>query len=400
MAKRKSILILPVLKDGGGFLSKRWYVEYSYRDPRTDQLKRFRHYITGETAEERYSTAENIIDELRTKLMNGWSPFSIPKIVYEDEIIYANAAKTYGKLKEEVVSIKSHLSQFLAYKKAEVNTKSYVTYRSKLRNFYMYLEKENLTEVDISKITNKIIIEFMMFQAERNDLSVLTMKKYSQILYSFFAYLYEARLIAQNPVYNIPRLGKVVDKAPSAIPDEARKELSEIIKSEDPQLHLACIFIYYTAIRPGQELRLLKIKHININSRTVTIPATTSKKDRHETVDLPMQLVNTLKQYNLKLYNQEFYLFGKYGRPGDTPLGINTLSNRFNKIRDKYGYSSDYKFYSWKHTGAQALKDANVSPYVIQRHLRHKSFETTERYLRKRLGQNNKKIIEEFPDID
>lgn len=44
MAKQKSIVILPQLKDCGGDLSKTWFVEYSCRNPQTEEMKRFRVY--------------------------------------------------------------------------------------------------------------------------------------------------------------------------------------------------------------------------------------------------------------------------------------------------------------------------------------------------------------------
>ena len=36
--KRKKIVILPKLNDAGGNLSKKWFVYYSIRDPRTDKM--------------------------------------------------------------------------------------------------------------------------------------------------------------------------------------------------------------------------------------------------------------------------------------------------------------------------------------------------------------------------
>lgn len=40
--KRKKLVILPKLNDAGGDLSKKWFVYYSVRDPRTDKMERFK----------------------------------------------------------------------------------------------------------------------------------------------------------------------------------------------------------------------------------------------------------------------------------------------------------------------------------------------------------------------
>ena len=43
--KRKKIVILPKLNDAGGNLSKKWFVYYSVRDPRTDKMERFKDHV-------------------------------------------------------------------------------------------------------------------------------------------------------------------------------------------------------------------------------------------------------------------------------------------------------------------------------------------------------------------
>ena len=47
--KRKKIVILPKLNDAGGNLSKKWFVYYSVRDPRTDKMERFKDHAVSYT---------------------------------------------------------------------------------------------------------------------------------------------------------------------------------------------------------------------------------------------------------------------------------------------------------------------------------------------------------------
>ena len=78
MARKRSLIILPKLKNCGGDLSKKWYVEYSCRDPQTNEMKRFRHYdgfAELETVQEREAYAEKIISEIKLKLEKGEDPF-------------------------------------------------------------------------------------------------------------------------------------------------------------------------------------------------------------------------------------------------------------------------------------------------------------------------------------
>ncbi|KAA6316849.1 Tyrosine recombinase XerC [termite gut metagenome] len=157
--------------------------------------------------------------------------------------------------------------------------------------------------------------------------------------------------------------------------------------------------MYYSAIRPGEEIRLLKAGDIIFKSKKIIVKSTTAKSNRTDAIDMPSQLYEELIYQRMDICDPDLYVFGKWGRPGNKPTGKNTLRNRFNRIRDSLNLSKSYKFYSWKHSGAEALADKGASTWEIQAHLRHRSIETTERYARKRLGNRNEKIKNNFPDI-
>lgn len=392
-------MILPVLRDQAGSMQKKWYVEYSYRNPHTDEMQRFRTYITSFSAKERYSEAKKIIKDITDKLESGWNPCTETKVVYEDQLAYRSLARKYGSVKSEIESMSYLISEFLKSKQLEVNDKTYMTYQSRLRIFYNYLVYIKKERIAIGSIDQEFVIEFLKYICSRDNLAHRTILKYQQILFSLFEFYRKKKYFLLNPVVDIPRIGRTVDMAAAGMNTDDRRELIDIIEKEDEQLYLACLFLYYCAIRPGQELRLLKVKDINFDYCLITIDASNAKNRQRETVSMPVQFRDLLREYRIDLCHKELYVFGKSGRPGIEPLGKNTLRNRFNRIRDYHGYSKDYKLYSWKHTGAQALKDADASPYEIQRHLRHKSFETTERYLRKRMGEMSDKIKKDFPDI-
>ena len=170
------------------------------------------------------------------------------------------------------------------------------------------------------------------------------------------------------------------------------------LKKNDPQLYLACLFQYYCATRPGNELRLLKIKQINFHSGLITIKSTEAKNNKSRVIQLADTFRNILLEYGINNFNKEFYIFSKMGIPGLEPLGKNNMRNRFNRYRDALGLSKDYKYYSWKHSGAGSLDDINVPLREIQLHLGHSSAEYTAIYLKKRRGVKNDKIKYEFPD--
>lgn len=400
MARRKKIVILPLAKK---YTDGRWYVEYSVRNPHTDLMVRFRvfeGFSNCKDDQEKCVYADKLVKEYTDKLRNGWTPFVGESVIYEDEIMYKNAVRIYGKMKSETITVNTYLSEFVSLKKLEVAKKTCESYVSKLRLFSLWLKSKSKIDLHIAKIDNDIIVDFLRGIAIKNNLSRVTMDKYQQILYTFFEFLRKKKkVISENPVTNIPRVGVLKDEAPAGIPESYRKVLKDIIEKEDPQLWLCCAIQYYAAIRPGDEMRFLKVGDINFVSKTIKIHNVYAKNNRTETIDAPDNLFKIFIAFQIHKYPSSDYVFGKEGIPSENHLGKNSLRIRFNKFREQLRLPIDIKLYSWKHSGAQELSDAGVNTYEISKHLRHKSIVTTEHYTRKRLGQRSSRIKHDFPTI-
>lgn len=403
MGRKQTAVVLPHLVDSDGDLTKDWYVEYSMRNPYTGQMKRFREYAGFKklkTAEERYALAENVVNGLISRLKSGWTPFERTKTTYEDNITMETITKRWGAMKEGVVNIRVHLSEFLGVKKASVSKRSYQTYQSKLRIFCEWAEHNGLDQIHVGYITQEHIQEFLKTLVEEKDLSRLSIEKYTQILHSFFDYLIKRKkLMKENPATNMPRLGKVVDKAAKPIPDKERSLLLAAMRKYDRQLWIVCQVEYYCAIRPA-ELRLLKVRDIDFDNGVIRVPNTISKNRLSEVVTMPQQLVRLLLNEGYGKVNADYYLFSASGKPGERCLGKNSFRNRFNILRNKLRLSAEYKLYSFKHTGGVKLVNAGIDTWELQRHFRHKSIETTERYIRRNFAVKSDKLKNEFPDID
>ena len=402
MARKREILVLPTLNDCGGDLTKEWYVEYAVRNPYTDEMKRFRHYKGFKklkTAEERYALGEQIVTDLKERIRTGDIPFMEKKRSYQDELIYAAAAKRWGAERESMICIRTHLSEFLEVKKTEVIAHSFQTYRSKLRIFNEWCELEGLDRKHISFVSQQHICDFLRHLVEVNHISRRTVDKYKQILHGFFDYIIKVKqIVLENPVHNIPRMGEVRDEAPHPIPSRERKMLIAYMRKHDPQLMLVCLMEYYCAIRPN-ELRLLKIRDIDMEHQFIRVPKDISKNRMTESVNIPRQLLKLLQEMELEQYSQDYYLLSQGGNPGPTSLGKNSLRFRFDRIRNQLGISPVYKLYSFKHTGGVELVNAGVDTWELQRHFRHKSIDTTERYIRRNFAVQAKNLKDEFPDI-
>lgn len=406
MARRKAVLILPVLNDRNKDLTKQWYVEFSYRSPLNDKLIRVRYSKNlnivlnseAETIKQRYINANSYIKEISKKLKAGWLPSDDDQRIYNDEIAYSNVAKIFGRRYKAKNNIRVASSQFLIWKKPQVKAKTYSSYVSKMRQFTFWCEKNKFGDVDIPYIDNDIVKRFFVSLTEKN-LDKVTVEKYRQNLFNLFEYLKNEKKIKENPVYNVLIPKKKVDNAARPLLRGDMTKLLAVIKKNDPQLYLACLFQYFTALRPGAELRLLKIKDIDFDNSSITVNEVNAKRTRHETVDMPIQLNELcIKTYLLRTFNKEFYVFGRFKTPGDKPVGKNTLRNRFNSFRDALNLPKHYKFYSMKHTGAGRLLESGASIVEVQRHLRHLSIEDTQHYIVRHFGERNEKVINHFPN--
>lgn len=401
MARKKKDIIYPRLKSQNGNLNADWYIEYSLRNPVSGKMERKRVYEGFReilTYEGKVTHGEKLIAEY-TKLIKKGEITLSNQVEYTDALVFdTSSARSRRKIAEKY-SYRVLASKFLLYKQSEIQQRSLQTYRSKLRLFGEYLNRQSIESREIAAVKNNHVIAFLK-QGADDGLARLTIEKYQQVLHTFFKWVIEVQQIEMpNPVMHIQRMGKVVDESAPALSENIRALLKKHIEKNDPQLWLACCIQYYTAIRPGTEMRLLQLKNINMELRTITVRNYLAKNLRTEIVDIPSQLYSLLKSMEIEKYDPALYLFGRDGMPGEKPLGKNTLRVRFNGVRDRLGLSKEIKFYSWKHSGATELKEGGANMYDIQRHLRHKSVTTTEKYWRKRLGGAGDDIKDNFPTI-
>lgn len=403
MGRPKKDLVLPHLNDCGGDLSRQWYVEAAIRNPENDVLERYRIYdgLSLPTLQERYNAAEEIIIRETSKIKKSKNQIiRHDKYEFIDLLDYQNVV-TYQRSKKITSNSLLHkmMCEYLYEKSSVLKKKSLQNYVSKLRRFYDFLVMRKLINISPTSVTNALVIEYLKHITVENDLSRPSVWKYQQVLYSFFKFMKTKALIKNNPVFEVPNFGKIVDEASYPIPKHDRDKLAKLIKKEDPQLWLACCMEYYMAIRPGEEIRAMKVGQVNINSKKIIVKSYIAKNSKSETIDMPEQLYREFKKHNLDRYPAEFYIFSHNGMPGPKMRGVNNLANRFNSFRKRLNLPSCYKFYSWKHSGAEALADAGTSIWELQSHLRHQSVTTTEQYTRKRIGSRSDSIKNNFPDI-
>ena len=381
---RQKLIILPKLCTCKNDPEKQWFVFYSVRDPRTGKMVRFRHYdgFVDLPVKARIEHGKQLIDHYTSRLRSGWTPFADDiKTIYTDHIDYKTVAEMYGNKRSANNNIRVWISKFLEDIQPGIRHTSYITYQSKMRIFVLWLEREKIALNDISTINNEVVNQFFRYLIDDRKLSKISIGKYTELLSNAFKYFLKQKRIPYNPVYDIPLCNRINDQAPRPI---SRIDIEPFKKeiTKDPELWLAVMFEYYCALRPGYEIREMKIKDLDLVAGTVRVTRERAKNHRERIVTIPLQLLQELRSYNLQSYDREFYIFGKGGLPGHLFIGKNKLNYKFNKIRTKLKMPREYKFYSWKHTAAIELDENKIPLMDISRHYGHTSISITNEYMK------------------
>jgi len=393
---RTKLATLPQVKVSKGV----WYLYFSVRNPQTNKMKPQKIYggfKNCKNEHERIEHGKELVIEYTRKLKAGWSPFfDSENCIYSDQLQYHNYIERFNTQRKASKNTRFFLNQYLDIRKPGLKQKTYSTYVSKLRIFCDWLDFKLLGEFDITEIKNRHILDFFKFLISERKLDKRSIEKYQQIINDYFRYLQKSGFITENPVFDIVKPPKTKDMAARPITRRDLKKLLNLIKESDPQLYLACMFQYYLALRPGQELRKLKVKDINLSNNTVIVTDESAKTTRR-TIDMSEDLVQLCHHFNIQNYNTEFFIFGRDHTPGPETLGQNNLRNRFNKYRDQLNLNKTYKFYSMKHTGGGMLLESGRTLEELRAHFGHTSILSTDHYVKKHFGNRNKNIINNFP---
>lgn len=385
--RTKSLISYPKYNRAKGNLIRKWYVEFSYRLPKSDELHRYRCYsglCTG-TADERDRIAKKLVEYYTNYLKSGEYLNQEPNLNPLKESETHRPEQQRWMREKKSLMVDSLIPRYLEYIKPKLRKKSHQDYSTKLNAFRYFVNKE-LVGVTVPMMQRKMVLPFFEQLASVNGLCRRTIEKYMQAVRSFFTWCEDVGIREDNtnPVIRIPKFGNVIDCSPGVFDIDERKRLKDAIKPKEPFLWLACEMLYYCAIRPGTEMRLLKIGDINFATRNICIRAELAKNKTTEYVGIPNVLLQYMFDLHLNMFDKDLYVFGRYGAPSSIPMGKNTMRNRFNSYRELLKISPDKKFYSWKHSGAISAAQNGATVFELKDQLRHKSVVTTEEYLRKR----------------
>ena len=396
----------PKLYTAKGDLKKRWYVYFSFRDPKTGKLKRVTPFY-GEA--HKYKTKEDrlyVLSAYRKKILEllkkGYNPFEDNTELHIKQKELANTKKIANRKTEPTTkvqptvtkkkpvaihekTIKEALDFALLIKKNIVTASTYNAYKGKAKALQVFITKNYAGITHIHLLTKNIMVQFLNDVLQRT--SPRNRNNYRLELSSLFQTLEDNEIIVSNFLKKIPTL-KAIPERNKTYTKETQEAIFKFLETKDPTLLLYIKFISYNFLRPIEVCRL-KVGDINLIDKTIAFKA---KNSPLKTKIIPDILIDELPNLsNLDRDNPLFTIHGLGNSWKATPHNRRDhFSKRFKKVvKEHFNLGADYTLYSFRHTYITKLYRElvkNSSPFEAKSRLMfitgHSSMVALEKYLR------------------
>ncbi|WMI68171.1 tyrosine-type recombinase/integrase [Mangrovimonas sp. YM274] len=398
----------PKIYTANGDLSKRWYVYFSFRDPKNNKLTRQSPIYASanryKTKEERMAILTVYSQTLHKLLKRGYDPYADNVDLFKKEQnkkAKQNTASKEGEVSEQPLKLdlghpgikeedkgKTLAEAFefdMSIKQRSLRESSMRSYKSHIKVFREWLEKSHKEITHIQQVDRPVVMEFLNHIMDSS--SPRNRNNYRASLSSMFQTLEDNDIVSSNFIKKIVVL-KSSPKRNKTYTKGEQQEIFEYLEKNDPMLLLFIKFVSYNFIRPIEVCRL-KVGDIDVEHKTVTFRA---KNSPLKTKLIPEILLEELPDMS-KMEKGDF-LFTPEGLGGKWELSDDNKRNYFSKrfkkvVKDEFGLDEDYGLYSFRHTFItklyrEMIKDS--SPHAVKSKLMlitgHTSMEALEKYLR------------------
>ncbi|WP_419212595.1 tyrosine-type recombinase/integrase [Maribacter sp. X9] len=388
---------IPKIYSANGDLSKRWYIYFSFRDPKNGKLERQTPFYGNankyRTKEDRMSVLVTYRKVLLRLLGQGYSPYSDNIELHKS----LNAKNTVGIIydlpdnnttppsEKPKMTVKEGFDFAIKLKEKLVSINTKRDYESKIKNFLKWLSINHPEIKFISELNKKLVVEFLNDVLNRN--SARTRNNYKTDLSSIFQVLVDNEIIEQNFIKKIPKL-KSIPERNKTYSQDTQEEIFCYLEENDPILLLYIKFISYNFLRPIEVCRI-KVKDIDTKNKTIRFKA---KNSPLKTKIIPELLWTDLPDLNKLDKDAILFTPDKIGGTWNTMVGNRRdyFSKRFKRIvKDHFKLGIEYGLYSFRHTYITKVYRAlmrDSSPFEAKSKLMlitgHSSMTALEKYLR------------------
>lgn len=345
---------------------KESYVDFCARDPASGKMRRKKYMLNKyKTEREKRTAATLLIHNITAKLIRGWNPWAN----VDNSRQFTEIPMITSRYREYV--------QAMTIKKA-MKEKTAFDYLSRLKTLESFIDESNGVKYAY-QIDRAFAIDFLDHLMYDRDVSATTRNNYRTWLVTFCTWMKERKYINENPAADIRSIAQK-EKFREPLTESALKRLKNYLYEEDKHFLLACLFEYYTFIRPN-ELTQIKIGDISIKDQTVFVSSAISKNRKDGMVALNDEILELMIELKIFEHPSHCFVFGKGLKPGEERAPYNFLRTRWGKTREVLGFPKEYQFYSLKDTGIRDL--ANAQGIVVAKdQARHSDISITNRYIK------------------
>ena len=354
--------------DAKGDLTKRWYVWYSVRNPKTGKLERQPTICNNINTHKDYRSRKKALDILRQVIEKGLKEGHINPFITPNE--------------NENLTIPEVFKLIDKYAQKNYKESTYSDFKSRIRQFEKWVYEKNIgsfqevSRKDVEKYLNSV--ELKTSRRNRNNTRAA--------LQSAFDILEKEYIIERNFIDDIAVL-KSTPKRHKAYTNKQESEIFERLKECDPELGFFIKFVSINMLRPVEVCRL-QVKSINIEEKRLYFEA----KNKHFKVKIiPDILLSEIP--DLSKYDDDCYLFTPNGISHSRTTENNRRdfwSKRFKKvIKDHFNLGTDYTMYSFRHTFITKLYNEfakQMTPFEAKSKLMlitgHSTMTALDKYLR------------------
>jgi integrase len=354
-------------KDKKEALSKKWYLYYSYRNPKTGRLKRQVNIKAGanyyKDKKSRYFILSKLRESLEYVLSKGFNPYkdnsSLAAFIEQKLLMKDTGTNKQEKLVEKPVilekvtpitpiySIKSALDLTFQIKSKTQGEYSHGNFKSRINRLIKWLKEEEKVDLeqDISIINKRLIIKYLntilQTTSSRNRNNTRT------DISSLFQTLEDNEVIQDNFIKKINVLRTVPKRNKTYTPTQ-EKEIFDYLNEHQAVLYLFVQFVSYNYLRPVEVCRL-RIGDLDLKDKKLYVRA---KNKLVKTKIIPDILIRQLP--DISHLNKEDFLFTpeRIGGVWDTKENNKRdfFSKQFKKVKDHFGLGKEYGLYSFRHT--------------------------------------------------
>ncbi len=340
---------------------KNWYVDFYVIDPATDRPRRKKYMLDNiRKIGDRRRRAAEIIQNVTTRIHAGWNPW-----------VRTEETRAFTLFEE-------CLDKYLEYISRDNRKSTIQNYTSRVKVLREYQSSRATPIKYVYQFDSAFVTDFLDWIYLDREASPRTTNNYRAWCYGLAEFFKERKYIKENPAEHIKHLKEEQKKRKDLSPHRL-KEMRAHLNKVDRHFLLACLFEYYTFIRPT-ELSNLRVGDISIKEQKVHVKAEFSKNKRDGYVGLNKSLIKLMVELGVFSHPSSHFLFGKGFKPGERKIDSDDFNRRWRKMRTELKWKDCYQFYSLKDSGIRDL--ANSEGIVVARdQARHADVTTTNRYL-------------------